>query len=255
MLEKESLLERFMGRWEQYFPGQNLPIAYYYSNEEIESVREAESSENHCILCDLHAVMHGKDRVFDRNSIRCPGARRYLGFDEDFYNQKSVERFRFFLSCGIPGEVEGERYKQSPELVDRWLEENPLLIAPGKHIIFKRIDHLEADEKPLAVCFFARPDVLSGLFTLAGFDQSRLDSVITPFGSGCSTIVYYPMREIETGENRSVLGLFDVSARPCVEKAELTFTMPWTRFVKMIDYMDESFLTTASWGLVRGRMP
>jgi len=29
-------------------------------------------------------------------------------------------RDRYFLSCGLPGTVEGERYKKSPELVRAW---------------------------------------------------------------------------------------------------------------------------------------
>jgi len=28
-----------------------------------------------------------------------------------------MPHFEYFLSCGIPGKLEGERYKKSPELV------------------------------------------------------------------------------------------------------------------------------------------
>jgi hypothetical protein len=74
--------------------------------------------------------------------------------------------------------------------------------------------------------------------------------VIAPFGAGCASIVYYPYRERE----RAVLGLFDVSARPCVPAGVLTFAVAWPKFVRMIDNAPESFLITASWEAVRARL-
>jgi len=51
-----------------------------------------------------------------------------------------------------------------------------------------------------------------------------------------------------------VLGMFDVSARPCVGAGELTFTVPWPKFVRMVDNMPDSFLITPSWAKVRNRL-
>lgn len=31
-----------------------------------------------------------------------------------------MPNFEYFLSCGIPGKLEGERYKKTPELVRSW---------------------------------------------------------------------------------------------------------------------------------------
>jgi hypothetical protein len=48
--------------------------------------------------------------------------------------------------------------------------------------------------------------------------------------------------------------MFDVSARPQVGRDELTFTIPYQRFIQMVGYMDESFLITNSWEKVRARL-
>jgi hypothetical protein len=104
------------------------------------------------------------------------------------------------------------------------------------------------------VIFFAPADVLSGLFTLVNFDEIDPDAVIAPFGSGCSSIVYHPYRELGSDRPRAVLGMFDVSARPCVEPGVLSFAIPWPKFVRMVAHMDESFLITDSWRKVRLRM-
>jgi len=104
------------------------------------------------------------------------------------------------------------------------------------------------------VIFFALPDVLSGLFTLSGFDESDVNAVIAPFCAGCGSIVHWPFLEQQAERPRAVLGMFDVSARPYVQKQLLTFAAPMRKFSRMLDNMDESFLTTHSWERVKARL-
>jgi hypothetical protein len=165
-----------------------------------------------------------------------------------------MPNFEYFLSCGIPGEVEGERYKKSPEMVEEVMKNLPQFKAPGRYIVFKRWDMLEESDEPSVVIFFAKADVLSGLFTLANYDEVEENGVITPFGAGCSTIVMYPYLERDAYRPRAVLGMFDVSARPFVPKEILTLAVPMNKFERMIANMDESFLITPSWAKVRKRI-
>jgi len=113
---------------------------------------------------------------------------------------------------------------------------------------------MEDIDNPLVIIFFASPDILAGLFTLANFDEPQPNGVIAPFGSGCSTLVDYPYKELQSSAPRAVLGMFDVSARPCVPSNVLTFAVPWPKFISMVDNMKESFLITKSWNKVKGRM-
>jgi len=71
---------------------------------------------------------------------------------------------------------------------------------------------LKESDDPEVVVFFAPPDILSGLFTLASFDEAEPNGVFAPFGSRCSTIVQYPYLERGSHRPRSVIGMFDVSA-------------------------------------------
>ncbi len=115
-------------------------------------------------------------------------------------------------------------------------------------------DVIEERDEPLVIIFFAPPDVLSGLFTLANYDEREPDNVIAPFGAGCGTIVHHPCRELTSDRPRAVMGMFDVSARPCVPPNVLSFAVPWPKFVRMVDNMEESFLITKSWGKVKKRI-
>jgi hypothetical protein len=138
-------------------------------------------------------------------------------------------------------------------MVTEYLKKHPPFEAPGKYLVFKRLDRLAREEQPFAVIFFTKPDVLAGLFALANYDLVEAEGVITPMGSGCASIINYPYLEVASGKARCVLGMFDVSARPCVPENELTFTVPFERFKQMVLNMDESFLITPSWSTVKNR--
>jgi hypothetical protein len=181
--------------------------------------------------------------------VKCGGAKRYLGFAD-----KIRPNFEYFLSCGIENEMEGERYIRTPQLVEELMKKQKKLKITGKYIVFKRWDKLNENDDPDVAIFFATPDILSGLFTLANYDQSEPDNTITPFAAGCGSLVYFPYIEKDSVRPRAVIGLFDVSARPCVPEGVLTFSVPIVKFTKMINFMDESFLITDSWKKVQKRI-
>jgi uncharacterized protein (DUF169 family) len=246
---KIEFKQRFIDLWYEYFPGADLPIAFYYTDEEGRGELVRPPKAQRCVICELAKVRNGQSLCFDVDSIGCGGGRRYLGFVQDLR-----PNFEYFLSCGIPGEMEGERYKKSPELVRENLKHQPSFEAPGKYIVFKRWDRMAEGDDPAVVVFFAPPDVLSGLFTLANFDEADPYGVMAPFGAGCASIVNYPYRELPSERPRAVLGMFDVSARPCVPGGVLTFAVPWPKFVRMVEDVEESFLITGSWNKVRARI-
>ena len=239
----------FINKWERYFPNTELPITYYYTDqvtaEELADTQQADR----CLIGNLNRVRQGHTFVYVKDTPGCSGGKRYSGFSNTL-----SPTFEYFLSCGIPGQVEGERYKQSPELVRATMAHWHSFSAPGKYLVFKRWDKLEEKDAPLGVIFFASGDVLAGLFTLANFDYPEPDGVIAPMGSGCSSILATVIREAERPKPRAVLGMFDVSARPYVPAHTLTFTVPLARFLEMVANMDESFLITHSWQVVAQRI-
>lgn len=244
-----NIKERFVGLWKRYFNGVELPIAFYYTDKERCAEVVKPPSGHRCVIADLLKVRDGKALCFDDDSIGCGGGKRYLGFTHEI-----MPNFEYFLSYGIPGKLEGERYKKSPELVKEAMIRSPRFEAPARFIVFKRWDMLEKLDNPEVVVFFAPPDVLSGLFTLSNFDEGELNGVFAPFAAGCGSIVQYPYLEKASNSPRCVLGMFDVSARPYVPEDTLTFSVPINKFLLMIENMEESFLITPSWGKVKKRI-
>jgi len=246
---KISVRDNFLSQWKKYFNQAELPITFYYTDEAGRAEKAKTATGHRCIIADLHRVRRGQPQSFDTDSVACYGGKRFLGF-----TQETMPNFEYFLSCGIPGKLEGERYKKTPELVNRAMESQRPFKSPSHYIVFKRWDQLEENDNPQVVIFFAGPDVLAGLFTLANFDQEEPNGVIAPFGSGCSTIVYYPYFQIESSRPKAVMGMFDISARPYVAREEITFAAPMVKFLSMVNNMDESFLITESWKKVQKRI-
>ena len=243
-----TLKDTFLGLWKKYFGQAELPLTFYYSDNTGNAEWAEKQKGWSCIICELAKVRSGKSLVYNAERIKCGGAKRYLG-----YTDKMRPGFEYFLSCGND-EMEGERYIRTPEMVKELMKNQKILPSADKNIVFKRWDNLTEEDNPEVVIFFARPDVLSGLFTLANFDQTEPNGTITSFGSGCGTMIHYPYLESMTERQRAVIGMFDPSARPCVPEDVLTFAVPIKRFEKMVGYMEESFLITDTWGTVKKRI-
>jgi hypothetical protein len=244
----KRLEEKFSGLWDRHFPGAELPIVFYYTDGDAGLELGRVSKLNRCLVANLAKIREGAPARFGAESMGCSGGKRYCGFSHTLR-----ENFNYFLSYGIPGELEGERYKKTPELVDEGMAKASAFTAPKPFIVFKRWDLLEDGEAPDAAVFFASPDVLAGLFTLANYDEAET-AVIAPFGAGCASIVEHPWLENRSPRPRCVLGMFDPSARPYVPENTLSFAVPMKKFARMIENMEESFLITDTWDRMRKRI-
>lgn len=244
-----SLKKKFIRLWKKYFGPAELPIAFYYGDYVNGAELVEPGSLPRCLIAALASVRQGQSLAFGALSIGCPGGRRYAGFSQEIRSD-----FEYFLSFGLPGKFEGERYKKSPELVKEVLKHWPRFEAPGPYIIFKRWDRLEPDDEPEVIIFLSTSDILAGLFTLVNFDEACPEAIIAPMGSGCSSIVTYPYLEKYSDHPRAILGLFDPSARPYIDQNELSLAIPMKKFKNMIENMEESFLITPTWRKIKKRI-
>lgn len=240
--------DEFIRLWRLYFNDAELPVTFYYTNDEGRADLVKPGSVARCVIGALVKVRNGESMSFDAESVGCFGGRRYLGF-----RAMVMPDFEYFLSCGIPGKVRGERYKKSPDMVREMLTQAAPFEAPARFAVFKRWDKLDAFDSPDVVIFFAEPDILAGLFTLSSFDETE-NTVAAPFGSGCSSIVQNPYLEKDAAHPKAIIGMFDPSARPFVPESMLSFAVPMSKFSRMVANMPESFLTTDDWKKVQKRI-
>jgi uncharacterized protein (DUF169 family) len=226
-----------------------FPLGIYYTDKKPEGVTPTEGIHGCMIGLLQNARKKGITVYFDKAHFGCAGGGYYMGFLKS--PRPNIE---YFLSCGIPGEMEGERYIKTPQLAREYFGKMKPRPAPAAYCVFKPIEQFQDEIKPEVVVFFASPDILSGLFTLTNYALEHTDAVYTPFGSGCGTILTHPLKEAEKEKPRAVLGMFDVSARPMVEKDVLTLSMPYSIFLRLLENVSGSFLETESWKKVLQRI-
>ncbi len=203
-----------------------------------------------CVLGKVWLARKKKTAAyFDKERFGCLGGAFYLGFLKPYLNMHP-----FFISTGIEGIFEGERYASSPDAATAFFEAVDPLPAPKRFCVIKPIDRFEEGECPEVVVFFARPEVIGGLSFLVAFVTEDIDAVRTPFGPGCSGLVTWPMKYLSEGRQVAVLGSLDPSCRKFLKPDELSFAVSYGMYEQMLERWEESFLKQEAWKTVRKKI-
>ena len=209
----------FHHQYEAYFgPGAPLPLALSASGEPLGEVRATHG----CLFKLLGDVQAGAAVSLDADSINCMGGKFYCGFTP------SAPRMLDFVS-------RKEKYKISPECVADAVENMEVPACPGRFLNFRRLDSVADFDGCIGLIFFVPPDLLSGLFAWANYDEPNIHAVQCPWGSGCSQTVSALVRENARGGHHCFIGMLDISARPYFAPDILSFSIPMSRFAAMAD--------------------
>jgi len=252
------------------------PVAVFWTDEKPEGAAQFREGERGCVMWMLARAAMGETVVFDRNTAGCPGGATGLGFG-NWYEKfpGGLEGFCYFLSIGfeqwergreilkkIKAEgsrlekiVHGERYKKTPDLVKRFLDQLPVIDLPKSYVVFKPLSRVGVDEEFVVVVFVVNPHQLSALIVLANYGRDSCDNVIAPMGAGCHQIGVYAYKEAASERQRAVIGLTDLDARMNVRTLLgddiLTFTVPYEMFKEMEENVEGSFLEAGTWIEIR----
>jgi hypothetical protein len=222
-----------------------LPLLFGYSDKPVNDTEKTMVSTNRLGGCFFKGLQTARDGVpvsLSADVIGCGGGKLYTGFSD------MPERIPSFVSLK-------EKYKKTPEMVTEYVQGLEMERTEKPYLNFIRIDQAASFDGTEGLLFYATPDMLSGLCGWAFFDNNRPDAVVSQFGSGCSTVVSMTVVENRKGGNRCFLGLFDPSVRPFVGKNELSFSIPYRRFVQMTDTMKDCFLFDShAWQKVKARL-
>ena len=92
-----TLKTTFPGLWGRNFDNAELPIIYYYTDEENRADGVSPPSAHQCMIGALARVRKGRSLRFEADSIGCAGGRRYAGFSREisptFYVPKETLTF------------------------------------------------------------------------------------------------------------------------------------------------------------------
>jgi len=252
------------------------PVALLLTDTRPNEAIQFEPGRWGCVMSMFGAVAtNGKTAVFDRDTYGCIGGGFGLGFGNTYRNfPGGVEGFCNFLSNGNQGWPEGEKiaegmarggarqefvehflhgecYKKNPELVEKFLDAQPVTEVPTRYVAFVPLSDLPAEEQPESVILLVNCDQFAALVVLANYDRPGLENVSTPFVAGCQAIGILGYREAGYAQPRCIVGLIDLTARKYLRSQTghdaLTFTIPYRRFLEMEANVSGSFLEKDPW--------
>ena len=203
-----------------------------------------------CVMGHIWLARKKKSAAyFEARRFGCIGGSFYLGF-----HKPQLEFIAHYVSTGIPGHLNGERYLPSPEVTRRFFNELSPRQAPARFCVFKPLSLFKENESPEIVTFFARGETMAGLCTLATFVTEDFEVVTSPFGAGCSYIVTWPLHYLKQGRMKAVIGGWDPSDRKFLKTDEMTFSIPYEMYLLFLERWEKSFLLTDTWTGVKKKI-
>ncbi|KJS33601.1 MAG: hypothetical protein VR64_02330 [Desulfatitalea sp. BRH_c12] len=255
------------------------PVAILPSDEKPADAKQFKPGRWGCVMFMLAAAAKGQTAVFDRTTYGCPGGGVGLGFGNQYVNFPGGQAcFCHFLSTGnehwetgrqvsaqikphlqpdrYDDFVKGERYLQSPERVQSFIDCLPIVDIPEQYVIFKPLrDVSEADLKPTVVVFLGDMDQIAAMSILANYHRPSNDNVIFPFAAGCQSIGIYAFAEARAQQPKAVLGLNDISARLAIKRLlktdVMSFAVPYALYTEMEANVAGSFIQRHTWQQLR----
>jgi len=223
------------------------PLGIYYSESKPENAFEWNGKGEHfCHVSKMSSARAGTPVAVDGNNPGCGGAAFYLGWSSD-----TRPGFAEFLSHDKEGR--GERFKKDPELAQAAIQNRKFVPASGRYCIYQRLSDIPEEITPEVVTIFADADGISGLIWLRSYISAESQSTIAPFSAGCGSMVGETRAQALQSEPKAVLGMFDPAARQSVEKELLTFSVPYSLFIEMVNDIPGSFLEINPWLRIRNR--
>lgn len=223
------------------------PVAVYRSKTCPENALQFQEGVWGCVISMLNAASEGRTVAFHETNVVCKGGQAGLGL-----NPFTPGIIEYYLSTGEKGPLPGEKYKKSPKLALEYINNVPEVDSPD-YVVFQPMDQL-SEAEPEVVVFLVNADQLSGLATLANYDQPTQDNVKLNFGSGCVQAIRYALAASQNGENNCFIGLTDPSARKFIDKNLLSFSIPYRKFLEMEANAEECFFGTDTWKKISDRI-
>ena len=201
------------------------PIGMYFADELPKGkIRVQYKLFNRCIVKHIYkAARFGKSSVIQSDK-GCVGGQWWAGF-----RKRAPKGLAIFLANGRPGYFGGraERFKKDVRTAGKVFQEpGPVKIPEGKkYIIFQRLKEIPDEIEIEYLLFFGNPKTISKLITLCNYAHHKSNLVRAPAGSGCMSVLNFPLQLASEPEPDAVLGFWDLFARSSLPRNILTLAV------------------------------
>lgn len=236
---------------------QGEPVGVWWLDEAPQDALVPKGGKRVCVADVMVAALRGKKVVLDDETCTCAGGAVGLGFGDAFVRRH--HSYRYLLSYGeaavpegeevkLPPHMrEGERFFKDPDTVQKWKDALPFADRTDKKVLFAPASLWEEGKLPELVVLFLTADQLSAVVSMGGFRNGKPCETIAPYGAACHSLLYALDQEGRE-DPKMVMGFFDVSQRPKLDKSLLTLTMPYAKFAQLEQDAPCGCLSSHAWG-------
>lgn len=232
------------------------PVGLFYVDEKPDDALTMKAGKRNCVADMLIAAARGKKIAIDDETCGCAGGAIGVGFGDAFTRRNHP--YRYLLSGGMndvpegetvklpPRMTEGERFFESPDVVQSWKESLPFGSYERQSVVFAPADKWSEEAHPKLVVLFVNPDQLSALVSMGGFRSGSAFETIAPFGAACQSIMH-ALNQCDKKDPKIVMGFFDISQRGRIPADLLTITMPFEKFQQLEEDANKGCLSSHAW--------
>ncbi len=224
-----------------------LKLSYYplgmYFSDEVPSgkVRTQGRLISRCIVSHVFKTAKSGGASLLQEGAGCPGGQFWAGF-----RKQLPHGWALFITKGRKDILGGraEHFKKDVNVATGAIRNPGPLDRPKgtNYIIYQPLKDIRDDQNIEFVLFFVKPDKMAELVSLTNFARHAPYLVSAPAGSGCMSILNFPLKLKQAPEPDGVMGIWDPFSRRTIPEHTLTLALRRWLVEEIALNMPESFL-------------
>ena len=242
-MDKNNLSNQdIANRFSKYMNLSYSPLGMYFSNELPKGKTKTQGKIfRRCIVGHVFKASKKGSASIIQKGKGCPGGQFWSGF-----RKKVPNGWIHFLTHGKEDVMGGraEHFKKDIKVAVKTIKDPGPVKETEEHqyIVYQRLNDIPDTQKIEFIVFFIKPDNMAKLITLLNYGRHVPYSVKAAAGSGCMSLLNYPLKMKEKPEVEGIMGIWDTFARKTIPKHVLTLSLRRWIVEEMAQNAPESFL-------------
>jgi hypothetical protein len=241
-------------RFQKYMRLSYYPLGMYFAERLPEAkVRTQGRLIGRCIVGHIFKTAKNGGISVLQEGRGCPGGQFWAGFSKQL-----PQYWALFITKGRKDVLGGraEHFKKDVNIATKSIKEPGPIDRPKgtNYIIYQPLKDIREDQPIEFVLFFVNPDKMAQLISLTNFARHDPYLVRAPQGSGCMSLLNFPLKMKQAPEPDGIMGIWDSFARGTIASHTLSLALRRWLVEEMALNMPESFLAYTQPFTVKGEI-
>ncbi|MDD1777927.1 MAG: DUF169 domain-containing protein [Candidatus Helarchaeota archaeon] len=228
--------------FQKYMKLSFYPLGMYFAEKMPEAkVRTQGRLIGRCVVSHVFKAAKSGGISLLQEGGGCPGGQFWTGFSKQL-----PHGWAQFITKGRKDILDGraEHFKKDVNVATGAIRDPGPIDRPTgtNYIVYQPLKDIRDDQKIEFILFFVKPDKMAELISLTNFARHDPYLVKAPQGSGCMSILNFPLKMKQAPEPDGVMGIWDPFSRTTIAEHTLTLALRRWLVEEMALNMPESFL-------------